>query len=311
MRLWGVAMVRNEADVIEAFVRHNLTVLDALAVVDHGSIDGTAEILARLHEEGLPVLVATDPDPAFRQSTRITEVVRETLRDRRADFVFALDADEFLRVPDRARLERALREVPPGMHAVVPWLTYVPDSFDDAVPFGAAHLRRRISEERFAVQGNHKVIVGRALLDQPDEWVTEGNHMVGAPGAHATRPHARVRQDIASIAHCPVRSRTQMESKVIIGHLAYAARSGPESMGFHWRDLYEELRAGGVFTANRLLEIACNYGLPRTEWKPVSDVALTEDPVPVALELRYPPQVTPDTLRRLMLFAETLVARPK
>ena len=34
MRLFGVTMVRNEADVIEAYVRHNLTVLDGLVVID-------------------------------------------------------------------------------------------------------------------------------------------------------------------------------------------------------------------------------------------------------------------------------------
>ena len=39
-------MVRNEADILEAFVRHNLTVLDRMLVVDHGSMDGTAEMLS-------------------------------------------------------------------------------------------------------------------------------------------------------------------------------------------------------------------------------------------------------------------------
>ena len=59
------------------------------------------------------------------------------------------------------------------------------------------------------------------------------------------------------------------------------------------------------------MEIACNYGLPRNEWTPVSAIELTEDPVPLACELRYPPPVAMDTVRRLMFFAETLVARGK
>ena len=41
-------MVRNEADIVEAFVRHNLTVLDGMAIVDHGSIDATLSILTSL-----------------------------------------------------------------------------------------------------------------------------------------------------------------------------------------------------------------------------------------------------------------------
>ena len=38
MRLIGATTVRNGADIVEAFVRHNLTLLDALAVVDQGSL---------------------------------------------------------------------------------------------------------------------------------------------------------------------------------------------------------------------------------------------------------------------------------
>jgi hypothetical protein len=37
MRLIGITMLRNEADIVEAFVRHNLSVLDALVLIDHAS----------------------------------------------------------------------------------------------------------------------------------------------------------------------------------------------------------------------------------------------------------------------------------
>lgn len=67
MRLIGATQVRNEADIVEAFVRHNLTVLDALAIVDHGSLDGTADILRRLIGEGLPVFLGHESTPAFDQ----------------------------------------------------------------------------------------------------------------------------------------------------------------------------------------------------------------------------------------------------
>ena len=67
MRLLGVAMVRDEADVIEAFVRHTLSVLDGLAIVDHGSLDGTSDILASLAAEGLPLFVTKAAEPGFFQ----------------------------------------------------------------------------------------------------------------------------------------------------------------------------------------------------------------------------------------------------
>ena len=48
-------MVRNESDVIETFIRHNLTLLNELHVVDHNSSDNTREILTLLKQEGLPI----------------------------------------------------------------------------------------------------------------------------------------------------------------------------------------------------------------------------------------------------------------
>ena len=44
MRLAGITIVRNECDIVEAFVRHNGAVLDQLYVLDNNSSDGTLEI---------------------------------------------------------------------------------------------------------------------------------------------------------------------------------------------------------------------------------------------------------------------------
>jgi hypothetical protein len=310
MQLWGAAMVRNEADVVEAFVRHNLGVLDGLALIDHGSCDGTAEILAALQRERLPLLVERDDGPAFRQPEHLSRTARALLRERGAEFVFALDADEFLRALPRARLEEALAAVPAGMHALVHWATYVPETFAEGVPFGASHLRRRLKEERQPPLARHKVVVGRAFLERDSDRIADGNHFVVGADERFPGPHARIRRDVAVVAHCPVRSRTQLESKVILGHLSYRARpSGDEGGGFHWRELYEEIRAGGTLTDERLLQIACNYSVWRDDWLPTERVELVEDPVPLAHELRYRPPAALDTLRRLMRFAETLVAQ--
>src|SRR5437588_11083699 len=99
MRLFGVAMVRNEADVIEAFVRHNLRVLDGLAIADHGSLDGTSEGLARLQAEGLPLRVGQAAEAAFVQSRHMTSVAREPLCCGTPDVVFALAAAGAPKVP--------------------------------------------------------------------------------------------------------------------------------------------------------------------------------------------------------------------
>ncbi len=307
MRLYGASMVRNEADVIEAFVRHNLAVLDGLVIVDNGSLDGTSEILARLKAEGLPLRVVPDPEPAYWQSATMTGLAREALAQDNADFVFALDADEFLKLETRATLERALSEVPAGAHAVIDWLTYVPDSFDsDPGTFGPGHLWWRLKTER---HGLFKVAVGRGLLEHPADAVVMGNHGVQSPGETRARPHAHLRRGAVAVAHCPVRSRPQLEAKIILGHLALlASRQQDHRLSHHWRELYAELCAGASLSEERLREIACNYGLPMKLWQPPAATELVEDPVALSLEQRYRVAVAPGPLSLLMRFTEALIA---
>ena len=199
MRIFGVAMVRNEADVTEPFVRHNLTALDGLLIVDHGSSDSTGEILSKLQAEGLPLRIHSESAPGFDQSHHVTNLAREALARDHADFVFALDADEFLKIESREKLESGLAQVPPGVPALAHWLTYVPAVFaHDSTPFGRGHLRRRLAHER---HGLHKVIVSRAFLDRPGETVWAGNHVVADARTLALGRQARLRSDVVALAH--------------------------------------------------------------------------------------------------------------
>ena len=307
MRLLGVSMVRNEADVVEAFVRHNLTVLDALVVVDHGSIDGTSEILAKLQAEGLPLQVVPNADPAYRQSATMTALARGALAQDNADFVFALDADEFLKLEGRATLERALSEVPAGVHAVLHWLTYVPDAFDtDPGAFGPGHLWWRLKTER---QGLFKVGASAGLARATRRCGRHGQSL--RPESRAKRACARTRACAGRRLPrpCPVRSRSQLEGKIIVGYLAYLATQPKDHRrARHWGELYAELRAGVSLSEQRLREIACNYGLPARMWQPPTTIEFVEDPVALDFEQRYRSDVLPDTRSLLMRFTETLIA---
>jgi hypothetical protein len=285
MRLFGVSMVRNEADVIESFVRHNLSVLDGLTVIDHGSLDGTREILEALKDEDLPLRIIDDRNPAFLQAAQLTRAARATLMRDRADYVFPLDADEFLKVPSRQRLEQALADVPPDEHAVMHWLTYVPEFYEDrARPLRPTDLHWRLREER---HGSYKAIVGRALL-KASQYLISGNHLVDDTALAKPPRHVRLKAEVAALAHCPVRSGAQLRRKVLLGYEAHiGSRPENERHAFHWRDLYGEMDASDSLGADRLEEIAANYGLPREKWLPLAKIDLVEDPVRMHLRLRY------------------------
>ena len=285
MRIVGVAMVRNEADLIEAFVRHHVARLDALSVVDHRSEDGTRAILEALRAEGLPLALATDDDPRQRQPETIGVLARAAFASG-ADVVIPLDADEFLKLPDRGALERWLRALPSGLCAALDWQTYVCDApMERAHPLAVA--RRRRARE---AHGLHKVVLTRAFADAPAALVGPGNHAVLLKGADQDLARdpvrlARVPSTIAALAHVPVRSAQQLAVKIALGWRAHAAaaRADP-TLAFHWKELYDEL-ARGLPAPARLEQIACNYGIPMARWD--AAVALVDDPLPADTPVRY------------------------
>jgi len=306
MRLVGVAMVRNEADIVEAFVRHTLAVLDALIVVDHGSVDGTREILAALRDEGLALTLEADPSLAQRQPELMTRFARAAF-GQGADFVFPLDADEFLKVRDRDVAEKVLATLPRGLNAALHWQTYIPDveRRSPGQPLRAA--RRRLALER---HGLHKLVLTRAFADETDAALGPGGHTVVSRGDESRSASARVarlRADVAALAHFPVRSGEQIERKVTIGWRAHqAARRSNVDLAFHWRELYEAFRRGGPPSSTDLLTIAANYGIARAQWLPLGEIALVEDPLPSGIPARYDHLIFADSDARVRAFAERL-----
>ena len=77
MQIVGITTAKNEIDVIEAFVRHTLSMIPRLVVLDNGSTDGTLEVLRAIQAEGLPLDVVEDPGLGHYQSRRMTRLMRE------------------------------------------------------------------------------------------------------------------------------------------------------------------------------------------------------------------------------------------
>ena len=301
MRLVGVAMVRNEADIVEAFVRHNDALIDSLTVVDHGSVDGTAEILAALAAEGLALRIESESDLAQRQPEVLTRAAREAFA-RGADVVFPLDADEFLKIPNRALLERVTGDLPAGLNAALHWQTYVPESAcPPSRPLEVA--RRRVAVER---HGLNKVVLTHAFANDASAMLGPGSHtLVSARDAPCRL--ARFRPDVATLAHLPVRSSEQLIRKISVGWLAHrAAHRLNADLAFHWRDLYEKLARDGPQSFADIRTIAANYGVSAERFLPLGAVELVEDPLPAGIVARYGHLAPRDADARVRAFAERL-----
>jgi hypothetical protein len=305
-------MVRNEADIIEALVRHNLTVLDGLAIVDHGSGDGTSEILANLVAEGLPLTVVSSDVVAYSQSEITTKLVRDVFANTPADFVFVIDADEFLKIPSRPLVEDVLGHLPSGMHALLQWQTYVPQF---AVGPDAPEMRlllassHRLIEERHNL---HKVVVARHFMNAPEAYIEFGNHVVRPSKAHAIarlpNPHARIKPTAAALAHVPVRSADQVTGKIAVGWLAFlATHSDDPDAAFHWREAYHDIANGLTLSAQVLSTIACNYSIPKSGWLSPAEMPRVADPFLANIELKYAHLNRQRPLPLVLAFAERLI----
>ena len=91
-----VTMVKNEADIIESFVRHSLTFADEIIVADHMSTDRTREILTSLLQEGLPLTIHDLHEVELAHGVVMTRLMWEAIEEHGADIVLPTDADEFL-----------------------------------------------------------------------------------------------------------------------------------------------------------------------------------------------------------------------
>ncbi len=95
-RLYGHMVVKNEADIVAESVTHNMRHLDAIAVTDNGSTDGTWDILQDIASADARVRLFRDPSPfstrvAHKSGMRVREI---GFNRRRGDWAIQCDCDE-------------------------------------------------------------------------------------------------------------------------------------------------------------------------------------------------------------------------
>jgi glycosyltransferase involved in cell wall biosynthesis len=259
MATFGIAMVKDEADVIPGTLRHLADELDRLIVVDNGSTDGTRDILADLTHE-LPLIVVDDPDPAYYQSRKMSALA-EAAAAQGATWIVPFDADELWLA------EHRLADVLAGCDADIA-TAELTDHYCTALdgpetdPFRSMVWRRREPAPLPKV----------AFRWQPGAVIHQGNHGVTLPAGGTEKPLLQVR-------HFPYRSPQQMVRKARNGAAAYRATDLPEDQGAHWRaygalmDLHGEHIVEDVFRQHFWYLSPTDSGLvydpaPYCRWRP-------------------------------------------
>jgi hypothetical protein len=197
--------VRDEADVIEANIRHHLDAgVDFIIVTDHRSADGTTEILRRYEREGHLQLIRRH-DEAFRQTEWVNEMARLAATSHGADWVINADADEFW-WPHSGTLHDVFAAVPARYGAVRGiWRHFVLRP-EDSAPFHERMVVRRAPalEPVDPYCANAKV----AHRADPNVRISRGNHDVFGERLSLLRDWVPL-----EILHFPIRNHEHLRSK--------------------------------------------------------------------------------------------------
>lgn len=236
VRTVAISCIRDEVDIVEPFVRHTLSHVDRLVILDNGSADGTRHLLQALIDEGLPLDVVDDPSPGHYQWRRMTHLMRaHALEKHAADWIVPLDVDEFLTVDD---LPAMLQAESDGRYPIaIPWRSYVPAVDDDPGEINPVlRIRHCLRDE---ARTTIKVIIPSRLASIPAATIAQGNHSLEGSGRTFTASVAVG----AFLGHFPGRSVAQFARKVAVKHLQYLAmgEKSPD-WGSHYRVAVELLR---------------------------------------------------------------------
>lgn len=298
MRIVGVTIARNEEDVVEASIRHNLRCLDALVVVDHASTDATSGILASLAAEGLPIEVNRDDTLGALPASYEPELVRRAL-ERGADVVIPTGADEFVRLPSREAFERRVRAAGGAAGIRIPLQTFAPDfAADGDIVARMQHARRRTIEP----PGATRIAVAR----RAGGGATAAGPETGDP-ALPTAGDAlpALAESVASIARVPVRSVEQHVARTAIGYLSRLIASPPVPDDANpFRASYAEIVSGRAPSRDHLESVVLNLDLPADRRVAGGPGGWVEDPFLDSMELRYTPATPTAPLARVLAFGE-------
>jgi|GEM_PF-6353460 len=170
-----VAMIRNEEEIIELFIRHAFSFCDRLYICNHNSSDRTVEIVNALVNEGFSIHMSTSTAPGYPQEKITHGLIQRAIADG-AEWIIPLDADEF---PFRegGAIRETILSLDPGVEWRYLWRNYFLNPNEDSVEANFLQRFKTYSDSQVG-----KCVFHSRLYKTRYCRITKGNHFLKFAG---------------------------------------------------------------------------------------------------------------------------------
>jgi len=252
MKLGLITLIRDEIDIIRSFLGHVDALFDRVYLIDHQSIDGTDCILKEVSREKSKFTYYQLEAKIMLQKAVSNLFIPEAF-SAGIDFLFFLDADEFIQVTSRADLEEQLTQNDYSSSiACLRWKNCILDDFNNTsfdfntsvwIPQEKSNFIKAIIPLEF-YKKNLKLQIG------------SGNHLVFLNNQMVPS------KEIGTLFHIPIRSRNQAIKKALISYIAISTiKNRGSGNSFQLLNMIEKIAKADV-TDNDLIEFTLGYDAP-------------------------------------------------
>lgn len=260
MKIWGFTTVRDEGDIIESFVRYNMNILDGIVISDNCSKDNTLSILKKLKNEGYNIDILIDNNSSFEQTSRRNELLNYTIKKYKPDYVFPIDADEFICSSDKNNPRKVLEELDNKFLYKYKMKNYVLNGNEEEtlfIPKKIENLRNEIKSEENGGY-NYKCFIPKKIYSE-DIILEIGSHSASFSNK---KEMPTIVCEKLYLAHFPVRSKEQLINKVIVGRLNHSCfHDRQEGLGWHQYEILDEIIKNGTITKKTLINFSKYYSV--------------------------------------------------